>query len=100
MRFFSKFVLICNLCFIITVIMHLIDVHNKAAGRAGVAIPLPFVEGTLAVLGFLSLLVNAIFCIIMAGLMAAKKGKQIPRWIVIFNFIALLAEIYWYFLDK
>jgi hypothetical protein len=80
--------------------MHLIDMSNKAKGRAGVAIPLPFVEGTLAVLGLLSLLVNAIFCVVMIVLMAAKKGKQIPRWIVIFNFIALLAEIYWYFLDK
>ncbi len=80
--------------------MHFIELGDKVKNKPGTIMPLQFLEGTMAVLGLISLLVNAIFCIMMAGFLAAKKGKQIPRWIVIFNFIALLAEIYWYFIDK
>lgn len=100
MRFFSKFVLLCNLCFVITVIMHFIEPAHAATGKAGAAVPLQFIEGTMAVLGFISILVNGIFCLIALGMIAAKKIKLIPSWIVIINFIALLAEIYWYFIDK
>jgi len=80
--------------------MHFVELHDKVKGKSDVAVPLQFVEGTMAVLGFISLLVNAVFCIIAIGLLATKKIKKIPRWIVIFNFISLLAEIYWFILDK
>ncbi|GAB2819834.1 hypothetical protein [Ferruginibacter profundus] len=100
MKFFSKFVLLCNLCFIVTVVMHFVELHDKVKGKSDVAVPLQFVEGTMAVLGLISIMVNAVFCLIVLGLMAAKKIQQIPLWIVVFNFIALLAEIYWYFISK
>ena len=101
MRFFSKFVFICNLCFVLFVGMNILEIHNKAKGKTDVAIPLPFVENTVVVLGLLSLLVNAIFCLIMlVALVSKKRFKQIPRWLVIFNFIILLAEFYWFIIDK
>jgi len=100
MKFFSKFVFICNLSFVVMVVMQLIQHHDKVKGKVGVVAPLQFVEGTVVVLGMVSLLVNAVFCIIAIGLLATKKIKKIPRWIVIFNFISLLAEIYWFILDK
>ena len=100
MKIFSKFVFICNLCFIVSVVMHFVHLSYTAKGKIDAAFPLPFVEGTMAVLGLLSLLVNAIFCCIVLGLLVAKKQQQIPRWIIVFNFILLLAEIYWYFIDK
>ena len=98
MRIFSKFVFICNLCFVVTVVMSIIEKIDRAKGKTDVAIPLPFVHGTLVVLGFLAIVVNGLFCIIMAGFLATKRAKQIPTWLVIINFIALLAEIYWYIL--
>ncbi len=100
MKFFSKFVFICNLCFLVTVAMHFVDAGNNARGKTDVAIAVPFVEGTMAVLGLISLLVNAIFCLLLLLMIRSKVVKQIPIWIVIFNFIALLAEVYWYILDK
>ncbi len=100
MKIFSKFVFICNLCFIVSVVMHFVQLSYTAKGKTDTAFPLPFVEGTMAVLGLLSILVNVVFCFIVLVLLFAKKQKKIPRWIVVFNFILLLAEIYWYFLDK
>ena len=100
MRIFSKFVFICNLCFVVSVIMHFVELSYTAKGKTDTAFPLPLIEGTLAVLGLLSLLVNVIFCLIVLLLLITKRQKQIPRWIVIFNFILLVAEIYWYIIDK
>ncbi|MBS1511801.1 MAG: hypothetical protein JST86_13220 [Bacteroidetes bacterium] len=99
MRFFSKFVIICNICFVISAVMQKFEKHNKAMGKPGELVPLPYVQNVVIILGFMALMVSAVFIIIWAGMFATKKGKQIPRWVVIFNFAALLAEIYWYFID-
>jgi hypothetical protein len=96
MRFFSKFAFICNLCFIVFVIMELLESGNKGKGNVNVAMPLEFLKGTLVVLGFVSLLVSALFCFFIFVSMVAKSLGRPPRWMVIFNFIALLAEIYWF----
>ncbi|MEY2917055.1 MAG: hypothetical protein RIS73_769 [Bacteroidota bacterium] len=99
MRFFSKFVFFCNLCFIVSVVLRFVEMSSKTRGKNDQAIPLPFVEGTIAVLGELALIFNIIFGIIVLILFISKKIKQIPSWIVIFNFICLLAQVYWFFLD-
>jgi len=100
MRFFSKIVFICNLCFVASVILRFVEKNNAAKGRAGQAIPLPFAEGTIAVLGELAIIINIFFCAIALVLLLMKKIKQIPLWIVIFNFIILLAQVYWFFIDN
>lgn len=99
MRLFSKIVFIFNLCFIISVILRFVELGYKAKGNTDQAIPLPLVEGTIAILGQLAIVVNAVFFIITLYLLVSKKIKQIPAWIVIFNFIALLAQVYWFFID-
>jgi uncharacterized integral membrane protein len=96
MRFFSKFAFICNLCFIVTVVIQCIDTVNKGKGNVDVALPLGFFKGPLVILGFVSLLVSAVFCFFVLVSRVAKSQTKLPRWIVIFNFIALLAEIYWF----
>lgn len=100
MRFFAKIVLICNLCFIASVILRFGEKSYAAKGITDHGIPLPFLEGTIAVLGELAMIINIFFCAIAVILILMKKIKQIPLWIVIFNFIVLLAQIYWFFIDK
>lgn len=100
MRFFAKIVFVCNLCFVAMVIFHFVEKSNKAKGNTDQAIPLPFIEGSIAVLGELAIIVNIFFCAIALVLLLIKKIKQIPLWIVIFNFIILLAQVYWFFIDN
>jgi hypothetical protein len=100
MRFFAKIVFICNLCFIASVILRFVEKSNKAKGITDNAIPLPFLEGTIAVLGELAMIINIFFCAIALILIVMKKIKQIPLWMVIFNFIILLAQVYWFFIDN
>jgi hypothetical protein len=64
------------------------------------ALPLPYVEGIMAVLGLLSLLFNTIFITIHFVLKTVKKSKLIPGWIVWFNFIILTVQVYWLIIDK
>jgi presenilin-like A22 family membrane protease len=52
------------------------------------------------VLGELAMIINIFFCAIALILILMKKIKQISLWIVIFNFIILLAQIYWFFIDN
>ena len=79
--------------------MHFIQSAAKAQGKTGAAFPLPFAEGTIAVLGLLSFLFNAFFCFIVLIMIRTKKLKEIPLWIVIINFILLLAQVYWFIID-
>ena len=96
MRFFSKFVFICNLCFIVSMVMQYLERSNKVNGKMDIAVPLEFLKGTVVVLGFISLLINAVFCFFVLVSLVAKSQAKMPRWIVIFNFIALLVQIYWF----
>ncbi|WP_462250231.1 hypothetical protein [Ferruginibacter sp.] len=100
MRFFAKIVFICNLCFVASVILRFVEKKYAAKGITDHAIPLPFLEGTIAVLGELAMIINIFFCVIALILILMKKIKQIPLWIVIFNFIILLAQVYWFFIDN
>jgi hypothetical protein len=81
-------------------VMQYINHGNKISGKTDVALPLPFIESTMAVLGLSSLFFNAVFLIIVIIFFALKKIKQIPAWVVIFNFIILALQFYWFIIDK
>ena len=74
--------------------MQFLERSNKVNGKMDVAVPLEFLKGSVAVLGVVSLLVNALFCFFVLVSLVAKSQAKPARWIIIFNFIALLAEIY------
>jgi hypothetical protein len=56
-------------------------------------------ESTLAVLGYGAILVNAVFLLVYVFAAAAKKTKQIPRWIVIANLVFFIIQIYYFFIS-
>ena len=97
MKLFSRITLICNISFIIFVVLRYID-FNKAKNKVDDnLIPLPFVTGTIVVLGQIAIVVNLVFCLTMVFLMVLKKIQQIPRWLVITNFMLLLIQFYYFF---
>ncbi len=100
MKFFSKIVFICNLCFATMVVMHFVNLHNEFKGKLDTLKPLPYLTGTIAVLGEIAIIINLIFFVLFIFLILFKKSKQIPTWVVIGNFITLLAQFYWFFIYK
>ena len=96
MRFFSRLVAICNLCFIITVIMRYIEQGNvKRTG--GEVSRLPMIQNTLVVLGYSAIILNFIFVLITIYLLVAKRLDRVPRLVLIFNLVVFAWQIIFHF---
>ena len=96
MRFFSKIVFICNLCFILSAIMRLVEFGMRKAGNINAVIPLQAIEGTIVVLGFVAaILFNAAFVFIVLYRKSLRKTLPVHNIILWFNLLLMPVEI-WY----
>jgi hypothetical protein len=93
MRFFSKLVVICNGCFIIAVILRVIENINKKNVVFTGAIILNPIESTFVILGYGAITINVIFNLILLILFIRKRKPQIPSWTIWFNFILLIIQV-------
>ncbi len=94
MRFFSKLVFICNICFLLSFVLRMVESSRRLTGNYDAVLYQPL-EGTVAVLGLLlAIIFNAIFILCCAYWVFAKKIKRIPLWIVLFNVLVFPFEAY------
>jgi len=98
MKLFSKLTFICNISFILFIILRYVDINNKKVKVDDNISPLPFITGSLVVMGQLAIFINMVFCLIAIILMLSKKQKQIPRWLVVANSMMLIFQFYYFFL--
>ncbi|MFT3680800.1 MAG: hypothetical protein QM791_11045 [Ferruginibacter sp.] len=98
MRFFSKIVFICNLCFLASVILRWVEIINKKhEGYTGDAIQLQPLKSTIVILGYGAIFINIIFNGIILALLLAKKELPVPKWLIWLNFLFLIAQVYYFF---
>ena len=97
MRFFSKFVFICNTCFILTVILRYVEMGNVAHGNKDAVIKLPVVQNTLVIVGYSAIFFNFIFVSLSIYLLLSRKISTIPTWIIIFNLIVFVWQVAFHF---
>ena len=97
LRFFSKIVFICNLCFIAAVILRWVENANKKKGNFDGAIKLQPLESTIVVLGYSAIIFNFIFNLIILALLLLKKKTGMPKWLIWFNFLILIIQVYYFF---
>lgn len=95
---FSKLTFICNIGFILFITLRYVDINNKNVNAEDSISPLPFITGSLVILGQLAIFVNIVFCVIVILLMLSKKMKQIPRWLVVANLMMLIVQFYYFFI--
>lgn len=100
MKIFSKFVFICNLCFIASVILRFVENAKKKNGNFDGQILLKPLESTLVVLGYGSVIISFIFLLACIYWLIAKKIKQIPRWLVITNLVFFVIQFYYFFFSN
>ena len=101
MRFFSRVALICNLCFIVSVIMRLVKIGTDAKGKGyNDALKVEPIISSIVVLGWIAIFVNIIFVIVFISRYPAKKMNNIPRWIVFFNIILMPMQVYYFFFSN
>ena len=73
MRFFSKFIFICNCCFVISVIMRYVEIRNSAAGKDVNVIGFQPLQSSLIVLGYGAVIFNFLF--LLTCLFTLKIGR-------------------------
>ncbi|CAN5595436.1 hypothetical protein BH11BAC3_BH11BAC3_32040 [soil metagenome] len=98
MKLFSRITFIFNLGFIAFIILQYIEINKKKSNSVDNIIPLPYLTGMLVIMGQLAIFINLIFCMLVVVLLALKRIKQIPRWLVISNFILLLIQLFYFFI--
>lgn len=96
MRFFSKITFICNLCFVAFVIFYHLEKNADSLASKDAIIPLPAVEGTLAILGVASVLINFIFALFILVFKLVKKEHAIARWLVWVNLLFLFIQFIYF----
>lgn len=82
MRFFSKLTVIFNICFLAAVVFWYIEVHNRTGGNTDPVLRLPWLEGSLVILGYLAIVVNALFLLLYFIFYSFKVNMLVPRWII------------------
>jgi hypothetical protein len=96
MRFFSKLVVICNVCFIIAVALRVLENLRKRNIVFTGQLKLDPIESTFVVLGYSAIIINLIFNAILLILFISKRKSLIPSWMMWFNFLLLLLQIIYF----
>src|SRR6187431_644935 len=100
MRFFSKLVFICNICFLLSFVLRMVESSRRLNDNYNTVLYQPL-EGTIAILGLLlAIIFNAVFILFCAYWVVTKKIKTIPLWIVLFNILVFPFEVYFLFWIK
>ena len=100
MRFFSKITVLCNCCFIISVVLWYIEMSKQKHGDGSLVLPLPWLEATLVIIGYGAIIVNALFLILSFIFFSFKMEVKFPRWIIIFNILIFCCQVYFHFIFK
>lgn len=98
MKLFSRISFICNIGFLVFVILRYVELGRKNAAPGDGILPLSFITGSFVVLGQLAIFVNVFFFLLLLSLMALKKTLSPPQWLIVTNFIFLMLQVYYFFI--
>jgi len=97
MRFYSRFVFICNTCFILAAAIWWIEQNRRQQGNFNGLIGFQPLESTLVILGYGAIFFNFIFLMIALYGFLTRKKTAVPGWIMIFNFCIFPLQVYYFF---
>ncbi len=100
MRFFSRIVFICNCCFIIAVVLRLVEMLKRSKGDLNGAIPFQPLESTLVILGYGAIFINVVFVFLSLYWLLVKKWPAVSRWIILFNLFVFPLQVYYFFFSN
>ena len=95
MRFYSRFVFICNVCFILAAILRLVEISRKIKGNFSGAIGFQPIESTLVILGYSAVFFNALYVLLIFISFIQRKNYKLPRWLLWFNCMMFPVEVYY-----
>jgi energy-converting hydrogenase Eha subunit A len=98
--FLSRLTLICNIAFALFVFFQWLEIRKPADVSGDRVVNFPFFKDLIITLGFTAIFINLIMNIIYFILLLSRKTNLLPKWLIVFNFIFLLLQIYYFFLFK
>ncbi len=99
MRFYSRFVFICNICFILAVLIWWMEQNRRKQGNFDGLIGFQPLEATLVILGYGAILFNFIFLMIAFYGFLTRKKQAVPGWVAIINLCIFPLQVYYFFLS-
>lgn len=97
MRFFSKFVFVCNLAFLLSVVMRFVEWGNDTAAQSNDALGFQPLKSTLIILGYSAVLFNVVFLLLLVLKKIVKGDSNIPLWLSLSNFFFFVLQILYFF---
>lgn len=98
LKFLSKFAVVCNVCFVVFVILNQLKKNQPDSGIPITAEKIPFFKELIIILGFSAVIVSFLICFAYLILLMSGKKEIIPKWTGFANLIFLVTEIYYFFL--
>ena len=77
--------------------MWYIDSHKKFIGHGDQLIELPWLKGTLIILGHGAIIINVLFLLICFIFTAFKMKYKVATWMIVLNIIIFFAQVYFFF---
>jgi hypothetical protein len=98
MKFFSKLVFICNLCFVTAFLFTNLGWFVNA--NAQNPEPLDIFRGTIVVIAEFGWILNFLFLLIVLLMWLFKKQLNVGKWLLLLNALIFVFQFYYYFIDK
>ncbi len=96
MRIFARLVFLCNICFLITVVLRFLERKGSNPVSDGLAAIQPL-ENSLIILGYGAIILNFIFVFVTGTGKLFKRSFAVPGWIIWFNIILLVLQFFYFF---
>ncbi len=80
--------------------MRLVELSMRKNGNNNAAIPLPAVEGSIVVLGFIAIFVNGFFLLYVLVNKLKQQQINVSKYLLWFNIVLLPVEIWYFFFSS
>ena len=98
--FFSRFAMICNISFVVYLILKELEIRRHASGQGDVAVPVPYLKDIIITLGVAAIFINMAMCIVYITLISVKKKRLVPKWMAIINTLFLIFQFWYFFIRR
>ena len=98
MKLFSRITFLCNISFLLFIILRYVEFATKGEKGNDNLVQLPFITGTLVILGQLAVFINFIFCLVVLAMKIMKRVQLVPRWLVMVNVVFFLVQVFFFFI--
>lgn len=97
MKFFAKFVFLCNICFVLAALLRFVEMGRTHTGNLDPAIGYQPLQATLIVLGYSAIFFSIAFLFVFSYRKLLHRPILLPKWLLLVNLVMLPVQV-WYFL--